>query len=454
MLKRLLYRNYRLFFLFTQKVRNRFTANGLMIMTVMCAAGIFGIDTRATLSFQVFSITLIMIAVALLLTLVFRPGLSIKRSLPDYATVGQPLQYSLHVSNSDNRAYKHLYLFDDLKNEFPDYDHFANSRDPLDKKRNRVDRFLGYPRLVNVMRKLRGGNIKSRTLSHIAERSDIEVKLELLPLRRGYIQFDNASISRTDPLGLCHARKSFELKNKLLVLPRLFKTPELDLPGHRIYQPGGTNMASLSGDSQEFVSLREYRPGDPLRSIHWRSYAKLGEPVVKEYQDEYFVRYGLVLDTFVGSNINHDTFENAVSVAASYMVGEREQDTLLDLMFIGNQAYRYTSGKNHQHINAILEVLACIEPETDSNLERLQDLLATHVGECCGIICVLLCLDPARRSLLQFLENLSIPVKAIVFTDAQFSDQLPSFTNVSLHFVSSENIQEDLEQLSTGQKAA
>ncbi len=425
-----------------------------MILTVMCAAGIFGIDTRATLSFQVFSITLIMTVVALLLTLVFRPNLSIKRALPDYATVGQPLQYSLHISNSDNRAYKQLFLFDDLKNEFPDYKHFASSSDPLDKKRNRIDRFLGYPRLVNVMRKLRGGNIKNRSIRHIAENSDIEVKLELVPLRRGYIQFDNASISRTDPLGLCHARKTFALKNRLLVLPRLFKTPELDLPGHRIYQPGGTNMASLSGDSQEFVSLREYRPGDPLRSIHWRSYAKLGEPVVKEYQDEYFVRYGLVLDTFLGNNMSLETFENAVSVAASYMAGEREQDTLLDLMFIGNQAYRYTSGKNHQHINAILEVLACIEPETKSNLERLQDLLTKYVGECCGIVCVLLCLDPARLSLLQFLENLAIPVKAIVFSHEQFSEPLPSFNNVRLHIVSNENIQQDLEQLSNGKQAA
>ena len=40
-----------------------------------------------------------------------------------------------------------------------------------------------------------------------------------------------------------------------------------------------------AGDAIEFVGIREYRQGDPIRSIHWRSWARRGEPIVKEYQD-------------------------------------------------------------------------------------------------------------------------------------------------------------------------
>jgi uncharacterized protein (DUF58 family) len=57
-------------------------------------------------------------------------------------------------------------------------------------------------------------------------------------------------------------------------------------------------MASNIGQSEEFVSLREYRRGDPPRHIHWRSWAKAGKPIVKEFEDEFFVRHALVLDTF------------------------------------------------------------------------------------------------------------------------------------------------------------
>ena len=64
------------------------------------------------------------------------------------------------------------------------------------------------------------------------------------------------------------------------------------------YQEGGVALAANIGRSEEFVSLREYRHGDPVRHIHWRSWAKTGKPIVKEFEDEFFVRHALVLDTF------------------------------------------------------------------------------------------------------------------------------------------------------------
>jgi len=448
MLKRLLYRNYKLFFLLNQRVKKRFSSHGLMIMAVMFAAGIFGIDTRATLSFQVFSIALITLLLALLYTLFFRGNFTVTRILPDYGTVGTKLQYSLILSNKDSKTYKQLVIIDELKNEFPEYSQFASASDPLDKKRNRIDRYLGYPRLVNYLRKLRGGNIEPIIVNHVTENSDVEIRLEFTPARRGYIYFEKTAIATTDPMGLCYAQKTLLLKNKLLVLPRLYQTPALDLPGHRLYQAGGSNKASLSGDSQEFVSLREYRPGDPLKSIHWRSYARHGVPVVKEYQDEYFVRYGLLLDTYLDSSCDQESFEDAVSIAASFMAGQRQQDTLMDLMFIGSRAYRYTSGKSHHHINSILEVLACIEPEHQSNLVHLQDLLERHINECCGIVCVLLNLDEERRALLRYLDSHALPIKALVLNGNVDESPAILLDNTELYFINREHIQQDLINMS------
>jgi len=79
----------------------------------------------------------------------------------------------------------------------------------------------------------------------------------------------------------------------------------------------GVALASNVGQSEEFVSLRDYRRGDPLRHIHWRSWAKAGKPVVKEFEDEFFVRHALVLDTFI-DDPHSELFEEAVSVAASF----------------------------------------------------------------------------------------------------------------------------------------
>ena len=81
------------------------------------------------------------------------------------------------------------------------------------------------------------------------------------------------------------------------------------------------------------MSLRDYRPGDPLRRVHWRSYAKTGEPVVKEFQDEYFTRHALILDTFAVPG-GDEAFEEAVSVAASFACTLLTQESLLDLLFL------------------------------------------------------------------------------------------------------------------------
>ena len=85
----------------------------------------------------------------------------------------------------------------------------------------------------------------------------------------------------------------------MLVYPRYHTLDSLPLPIGRRYQPGGIPLASEVGDSLEFVGTREYREGDPPRKIDWRSYARLGRPVVKEYQEEYFSRIALVLDTYL-----------------------------------------------------------------------------------------------------------------------------------------------------------
>lgn len=58
-------------------------------------------------------------------------------------------------------------------------------------------------------------------------------------------------------------------------------------------------LSSSTGDAIEFVGTRDYREGDPPRNIHWRSWARRGAPVVKEYQEEYFCRIALILDTFL-----------------------------------------------------------------------------------------------------------------------------------------------------------
>jgi len=267
-------------------------------------------------------------------------------------------------------------------------------------------------------------------------------------LRRGYLYFDKTRLAQAEPLGLFQAQKILNNKDSLLILPRLYKTPRLNLQGKRTYQHGGVNNASTVGESQEFISLRDYHPGDPIRSIHWRSFAKLNKPIVKEYQDEYFTRYGLILDTFL-DNKSELIFEDAVSVAASFMTAQKEQDALLDLMFVGNNTYRFTSGRGLAGAENILEVLACVEPVHESNISQVERMIQQYSRECSAFICILLDLDETRLRLIKALSTLNIPAKFILLRDITSTDNAGAIQENDIHVIQHDSLQQDLDALWT-----
>lgn len=446
MLRKLIFANFKLVYRFSQWLRQRFTSTGMLILLIMPVAGVFGFDTRNTLSFQIFSITLVLLITAMFFSLFFRGRFSIIRKLPVYGSVGIPLNYSCIIRNENKTARRGLVLIDELKNQFPSLAKFTNSKDPLDKNRNRIDRFIGYPRLVNVMQKLRGGTIKPITVNYIAEKSEVETSLQLTPLRRGYIHFDKTRLTMAEPLGLFQGQKIINNNDRLLILPKLYKTPRLNLQGKRTYHHGGVNNASTVGDSQEFISLRDYHPGDPIRSIHWRSFAKLNKPIVKEYQDEYFTRYGLILDTFLDKQAE-SVFEDAVSIAASFMTSQKEQDALLDLMFVGNMPYRFTSGRGLTGAENIMEVLACVQPVHESNIAEVELMIRQYSRECSAFICILLDLDESRLRLIKALSELNVPVKLLLLKVSTDTNSAEAENNI--HAIHHDNLQQDLDALWT-----
>lgn len=245
--------------------------------------------------------------------------------------------------------------------------------------------------------------------------AEIETRLTLTPRRRGRLALRGTTIARREPLGLMRALRTQPAPATLSILPRRYPLPPLVLPGARRYQRGGIALAQSVGDSEEFVSLRDYRPGDPLKRIHWKSWARTGRPVVREYQDEFFVRHALVLDTFTAAP--SPAFEEAVSVAASFAASAGTQESLLDLLFVGPEAFAVTAGRGVGHVEGLLEILAAVQPCRDRPFEALDRLLLERQAALSGVICVLLAWDEARRAMVGRLRGVGIPTLVLVVVD-------------------------------------
>ena len=205
----------------------------------------------------------------------------------------------------------------------------------------------------------------------------------------------------------------------MIALPRRYRLPPLVLPGARKFQPGGVSLAASVGDSEEFMSLRDYRPGDPLHRLHWKSYARTGKPIVKEFQDEFYERHALVLDT--GRLAGEDAaFEEAVALAASFVYTIDTQECLLDLLFVGGHAAEdlpvrtFTAGRGQLHTEHMLEILAGLSPSPPARFEALARAVLGQRGRLSSVIAVLLGWDEARRNFVATARALGIEVRALL----------------------------------------
>ena len=100
------------------------------------------------------------------------------------------------------------------------------------------------------------------------------------PLRRGPVGAKDWVLESGDPLGLFrHRGPSFD-SELALVLPRFKSLAERT----QTRELEASLAAPRAGSGTEMFGVREYRPGDPLRRIHWRSSARHGELIVREFE--------------------------------------------------------------------------------------------------------------------------------------------------------------------------
>ena len=389
----------------TQRVvERRLTRAGMLVGGVLITTAALGVDTNVTVAYRIFACATALMLVAWIGARLQRGGYTIDRHLPRVVTAGEPFTYRVTVGNLANASRDGLALIEEL----------ADPRPPLAefRARMRFPTYRAWKRLTNERRACRVDECEVPTLAPRAER-DIFIRGEAL--RRGNQHFEGMTIARNDPLGLVRGLARRDAPANLLVLPRRYPLPPISLPGSRRYQPGGVALATSIGNSEEFVGLRDYRPGDPLQRIHWKSYARAGEPVVREYQDEYFERHALILDTFAGSE-RSAAFEEAVSIAASLACTVNTQECLLDLMFVGSESYLYTAGRGQMSTGSLLEILAGVQLCASRPFRSLQDAVIARRGLLTGSICILLAWDDARREFIRMLRTLGVPVMVLVVT--------------------------------------
>ncbi len=234
--------------------------------------------------------------------------------------------------------------------------------------------------------------------------------------RRGHYQLGGVRQECWFPFGVWRDVLRHRQPRTLVVYPAFHPLVSFAIPVGRKLHPGGILLSSHVGESTEFIGTREFRPGDNIKDIHWKSWARTGHPVVKEFQEEFFCRIALLLDTHVDES-RRAAFEGALSLGAAIADQLGRGEYVVDLFAAGPDLYTLRAGRNLAHLDNVLDVLACLEPCKESPFERLAPVLLDNLSGITTAVLILLDYDETRRRLIQVVRDYGPAVRVLVVRD-------------------------------------
>ncbi|TQS30992.1 DUF58 domain-containing protein [Microbispora sp. KK1-11] len=248
-------------------------------------------------------------------------------------------------------------------------------------------------------------------LDRMESRGVREIDYKVSSDLRGRFPIGPLSVRIADPFGLVELTRSFTVTDTLVVTPEVVPLPPVRLSGE--YSGGGdsrTRSVAAAGDDD--VAPREYRQGDDLRRVHWRSTARRGELMVRREEQELQSRGALLLDTRRHAHRGEgprSSFEVAVSAAAS--IGVHLSAEGLALRLVTDQGARHVVDTGQSW--SLLDTLAVIRQSTARSLEHGVGALRQGGGEGL-IIAVLGALDQEEARALAQLRRSGVTAVAVL----------------------------------------
>ncbi len=223
----------------------------------------------------------------------------------------------------------------------------------------------GRPRFV--VDRVPAGN--SRTV-HYEAKAELRGRYRIGPLR----------LRLADPFGLVELTRGFSSTDIMTVIPTVHPLPSLGLGG--AWSTGGDSSSrSVAVQGDEDVATREYRDGDDMRKVHWRSTARIGKLMVRREEQPWQTRAAMLLDARLSRHRGEgaaSSFEWSVSTAASIGIHLGRLGYSLRLFSDNGELHTGTDG-DFSTSHLLLDQLAIIHTSPNAELDRgIQDLRHAH----------------------------------------------------------------------------
>lgn len=214
------------------------------------------------------------------------------------------------------------------------------------------------------------------------------------------------------PLGLSQGPAVTTRKARVVVVPRIACVTSL--PGGRHARSrGNAPKATRSTGESELVGVRPYRPGDPIRQLHARSWARHAAPMVREYHEHHTARVAVVVD--VDAHAGSARVEAALSLAAGLIARSCHEDVAIALLSVGERWERLPPA--HAALDRALELLALARAGRAFDVERVRAHLAPELEQLSQVLLVSVTWTASHAALATELERCGVHLEAFVVAE-------------------------------------
>lgn len=148
------------------------------------------------------------------------------------------------------------------------------------------------------------------------ERAEIATRRR--PTRRGPQGNAPVEVRSSAPFGMADRRRKVAAAGaETLVLPAVFPIGALPFVRSAATQAHAIHTLPRRGQGPDYLGIREYRPGDSMRHVHWPSTARTGAVMVREFEEEQTRRLAIVLDASADAGEDWTPLDRSCGAAAS-----------------------------------------------------------------------------------------------------------------------------------------
>jgi len=209
---------------------------------------------------------------------------------------------------------------------------------------------------------------------------------------RGRYELEGADLYFFDPFGLFFLKKRLRAGSELYIYPRVFTVSALPamVKGNAPWFGIGSSRRT-GGDDEEFFGIRDYRDGDPLKTIHWVSSARMNKLIVKQFQRQSYCRATMIfnLEKEERGQMRESPGEYMISIAASLAKYLLANDVAVEVIAHTGEVFQLASNKGQEHMEEILRFLTVAACESSVGFAELFQEFYRSIPESSNLIVIM-----------------------------------------------------------------